>query len=91
MLLILISSITRTLDFAPCEVIPIPEYRKSFPGFRNGDYEEWNGKWNGDGEWGMGVCIACFQKLMKFQQLLKTQVILILNFTRTHCDYLLMK
>ena len=30
-------------------------------------------------------------RLWKFQQLLKTQVILILNFTRTYCDYLLMK
>ena len=26
----------------------------------------------------------CFQKLLKIQQLLKTRVILILNFTRTH-------
>ena len=28
-------------------------------------------------------------RLGQFQQLLKTQVILILNFTRIHCDYLL--
>ena len=29
------------------------------------------------------------QRRGQFQQLLKTQVILILNFTRIHCDYLL--
>ena len=30
-----------------------------------------------------------FSRLGQFQQLLKTQVILILNFMRIHCDYLL--
>ena len=30
-------------------------------------------------------------RLGQFQYHLKTQVILILNFTRTHCDYLFMK